>query len=148
LFDPTFTRHPFVGNGYLGQRVPPAGMGYVATGEETGWPLFTPRYDGAFVTGLYGQDPNLVEGRQVIAAIPTWSTLTVGTGTETFTATTPAARISSYRQALLMRCGLLSTSLTWATRDGKSTELAYDVLADQVHPHVGAAAGLDQPAGA
>jgi len=137
-FNPTFTRHPFVGNGYLGQRVPPAGMGYVATGEETGWPLFTPRYDGAFVTGLYGQDPNLVEGRQVIAAIPTWSTLTVSTGAETFTATTPAARISNYEQALLMRCGLLSTSLTWTAGDGRSTDLAYDVLADQVHPHVGA----------
>jgi trehalose/maltose hydrolase-like predicted phosphorylase len=136
-FDPTFTRHPFVGNGYLGQRVPPTGMGYVATGEKTGWPLFTPRYDGAFVTGLYGQDPKLVEGRQVIAAIPTWSTLTVGTGAETYTATTPAARISNYQQALLMRCGLLSTSLTWTTGDGRSTDLAYDILADQVHPHVG-----------
>src|SRR5919198_4039589 len=136
-FDPAFFRHAFVGNGYLGQRVPPTGMGYVATGEKTGWPLFTPRYDGAFVTGLYGQDPNLVEGRQVIAAIPTWSTLTVGTGAETFTATTPAARISNYQQALLMRCGLLSTSLTW-TSGGRSTDLAYDVIADQVHPHVGA----------
>ena len=38
------TRHPYVGNGYLSQRVPPAGMGYVSTGEKTGWPLYTPRY--------------------------------------------------------------------------------------------------------
>jgi trehalose/maltose hydrolase-like predicted phosphorylase len=137
-FDPVFYRHAFVGNGYVAQRVPPTGMGYVATAEKTGWPLYTPRYDGAFVGGLYAQDPQLAGGRQVIAAIPTWSTLTVGTGTETYTATTPAARISNYHQALLLRCGLLSTALTWTTSDGKSTDLAYDVIADRVHPHVGA----------
>ena len=137
-FDPAFYRHAFVGNGYLGQRVPPTGMGYIATGEKTGWPLFTPRYDGAFVAGLYAQDPDLAGGRQAIAAIPTWSTLDVGAGTETYTATTPAARISDYRQALLLRCGLLSTALTWTRSDGKSTDLAYDVIADRAHPHVGA----------
>ncbi len=137
-FDPAFYRHAFVGNGYLGQRVPPTGMGYVATGEKTGWPLFTPRYDGAFVAGLYAQDPDLAGGRQVIAAIPTWSTLTVGTGAETYTPTTTSARISNYQQSLLQRCGLLSTALTWTTTDGRSTDLAYDVVADRVHPHVGA----------
>ncbi|MGZ4665037.1 MAG: haloacid dehalogenase [Frankiaceae bacterium] len=136
-FDPAFFRHAFVGNGYLGLRVPTNGMGYVATGEKTGWPLFTPRYDGAFVAGLYAQDPKLAGGRQAIAAIPNWSTLTVGAGNETFTSTTPAARISHYQQTLLMRCGLLSTKLTWTTSDGKATDLVYDVLADQVHPHVG-----------
>ncbi|MGZ4619712.1 MAG: haloacid dehalogenase, partial [Frankiaceae bacterium] len=62
-FDPAFFRHAFVGNGYLGLRVPTNGMGYVATGEKTGWPLFTPRYDGAFVAGLYAQDPKLAGGR-------------------------------------------------------------------------------------
>ena len=137
-FDPAFYRHAFVGNGYLGQRVPPTGMGYMATGEKTGWPLFTPRYDGAFVAGLYAQDPGLAGGRQAVAAIPTWSTLEVGAGAETYTATIPAARISNYRQALLLRCGLLSTALTWTTSDGRSTDLAYDVLADRGHPHVGA----------
>jgi hypothetical protein len=88
-FDPAFYRHAFVGNGYLGQRVPPTGMGYMATGEKTGWPLFTSRYDGAFVAGLYAQDPDLAGGRQAIAAIPTWSTLDVGAGGETYRATTP-----------------------------------------------------------
>jgi trehalose/maltose hydrolase-like predicted phosphorylase len=136
--DPAFYRHAFVGNGYLGQRVPPTGMGYMATGEKTGWPLYTPRYDGAFVAGLYAQDPDLAGGRQAIAAIPTWSALTVGAGAEAYTATTPAARISNYHQALLLGCGLLSTALTWTTSDGKSTDLAYDVIADRVHPHVGA----------
>src|SRR6266571_223231 len=62
----------------------------------------------------------------------------VGAGTETYTATTPAARVSNYQQALQLRCGLLSTALTWTTSDGRSTDLAYDVVADRVHPHVGA----------
>src|SRR4051794_41223867 len=81
-YDTAYTRHAYVGNGYLSQRVPPAGMGYVATGEKTGWPLFTPRYDGAFVAGLYGADPNIESGRTIDAAIPTWSTLAVTAGSE------------------------------------------------------------------
>ena len=36
------------------------------TGEPTGWPLFTPRYDGAIVAGLYARDPDLAGGRQAI----------------------------------------------------------------------------------
>jgi trehalose/maltose hydrolase-like predicted phosphorylase len=136
--DPAFFRHAFVGNGYLGQRVPPAGMGYAATGEKTGWPLYTPRYDGAFVAGLYAQDPQLAGGRQAIAAIPTWSALTVGADGETYSAATPAGRVSGYSQTLFMRCGLLRTSLTWTTTGGKSTDLVYEVLADRDQAHVGA----------
>jgi trehalose/maltose hydrolase-like predicted phosphorylase len=138
-FDPAFFRHATVGNGYLGLRVPPTGMGYVSTGEKTGWPLFTPRYDGAIVAGLYAQDPDLAGGRQAIAAIPNWSTLTVGAAGETYTPTTASSRITNFRQTLYLRCGLLRTSLTWTTSMGnKSTDLVYDVLADQAQEHVGA----------
>ena len=69
-------------------------MGYVATGEKTGWPLYTPRYDGAFVAGLYAQQPQLAGNRQVIAAIPTWTTLTLGVGSETYSPSTPAGQIT------------------------------------------------------
>src|SRR4051794_41661272 len=79
-YDTKYTRHPYLGNGYLSQRVPPAGMGYMATGEKTGWPLYTPRYDGAFISGLYGADPAIEEGRTIDAAIPTWSTLSLTAG--------------------------------------------------------------------
>src|SRR6478609_8500510 len=34
-FDQHYTRHAYVGNGYLSQRVPATGMGYVSTGEKT-----------------------------------------------------------------------------------------------------------------
>jgi trehalose/maltose hydrolase-like predicted phosphorylase len=136
------TRHPYVGNGYLSQRVPPAGMGYMATGEKTGWPLYTPRYDGAFVGGLYGRDPLIVDAdgqsRTIDSAIPTWSTLSVTAGGDTFSPTTPAGRISNFKQSLYLGCGLLRTSLTWTAADGKVTDLAYDVIASRDRMHVGA----------
>ena len=132
------TRHPYVGNGYLSQRVPPAGMGYAATSEPTGWPLYTPRYDGAFVGGLYGSDPMLAGGRTIDAAIPTWSTLSVSAGGETYSPATPAGRISNFRQSLFLGCGLLRTSLTWTTAGGQATDLVYDVIAARHDPHVGA----------
>ncbi len=140
-FDNTATRHAYVGNGYLSQRVPPAGQGYIATGEKTGWPLFTPRYDGAYVAGLYGHDPLIVDAdniaRTIDAAIPTWSTLTVGAGSDTYSPATPASRISNFRQELFLGCGLLRTSLTWTAADGRATDLVYEVLADRVDARVG-----------
>ena len=132
------TRHAYVGNGYLSQRVPAAGMGYLSTGEKTGWPLYTPRYDGAFVAGLYGADPAIESGRTIDSAIPTWSTLALTAGSETYSPTTPAGEVSNYSQTLYLGCGLLRTSLTWTTADGRATDLVYDVVADRADPRVGA----------
>ncbi|MWA08645.1 discoidin domain-containing protein [Streptomyces sp. BA2] len=135
------TYHAFVGNGYLGQRVAPNGAGYTASDAKTGWPLFSRRYDGSFVSGLYAHNKDTTEDRQVAAAIPTWSPLTVSTGgpqAETFTSATPASRISHYRQSLDLRRGLVRTELTWTAADGRATDLVYDVLADRDNPHVGA----------
>src|SRR3954452_6265014 len=113
-------------------------MGYTATGEKTGWPLYTHRYDGAFVAGLYGADPNIEEGRTIDAAIPTWSTLSLTAGSATYSPATPAGQISNFRQDLYLDCGLLHTSLTWTAPDGRATDLVYDVIADRADPHVGA----------
>ena len=49
----------------------------------------------------------------------------------------PAGRISNYRQELFLGCGLLRTSLTWTTADGRATDLVYEVLADRVDRRVG-----------
>ncbi|KUJ69222.1 haloacid dehalogenase [Streptomyces albus subsp. albus] len=139
--DPADSHHAYVGNGYLGQRVPPNGMGYAEPGGKTGWPLFTPRYDGSFVSGLYAHNPQTTEDRQVIAALPTWTGLEVRTGgkrAETFGPGTPPGRISHYRQSLLLRCGLVRTSLTWTAADGRATDLVYEVLAHRTAAHVGA----------
>ncbi|MDT3399354.1 haloacid dehalogenase, partial [Streptomyces sp. B1866] len=128
----------YVGNGYLGQRVPPQGTGYAATGEKTGWPLYTPRYDGSLVAGLYARDAHTAGNRQVAAAIPTWTALDVTAAGQTFSAATPPARISRYRQTLHLRCGLVRTALTWTAPDGRATDLVYDVVADRTDPHMGA----------
>ena len=139
-FENAYTRHAYVGNGYLSQRVPATGTGYVGTTQATGWPLFTPAYDGAFVAGFYGthakEPPNPAEA--AIAAIPTWSTLKVGVGPDTYTATTPAGQISDFRQTLFLRCGVLRTALTWTPSAGRATDLVYDVIAARNSPHVGA----------
>ncbi|MCP2287247.1 discoidin domain-containing protein [Nocardia amikacinitolerans] len=130
--------HPFVGNGYLGLRVPPRGTGYLGTDEPTGWPLYTPAYDGAFVAGLYGRSPDVADDREVAAAIPNWSGLLVGVGDETYSPTTPAARITDFEQTLHLRCGLVRTRATWTTADGRTTDLVYDVFAARSDQHVGA----------
>ncbi|SOE13573.1 Trehalose and maltose hydrolase (possible phosphorylase) [Streptomyces sp. 2323.1] len=139
--DPKGGYDAYVGNGYLGARVAPNGTGYAAPGGKTGWPLKTPAYDGAFVSGLYAKGPKDVQGRQAIAAIPTWSTLDVATGgarPDTFSSATAPGRISNYRQSLSLRCGFVRTSLTWTAADGRRTDLVYDVLADRNDAHTGA----------
>jgi len=137
-FDNAYTRHAYVGNGYLSQRVPATGMGYVETTQKTGWPLFTNAYDGAFVTGLYGTEPATAPHDATIAAIPTWSTLNVSAGGATYSSTTPAEQISNFRQTLFLRCGVLRTSLTWTPTAGRATDLVYEVIAARSSPHVGA----------
>lgn len=137
-FDASYEQHPFVGNGYLGLRIPPAGMGYLQTGERSGWPLYTPRYDGAFAAGLYGAQPGLAEGRQVVAALPNWSTLLVGVGGDTYSPTTPPGQVSHFRQTEFWRCGLVRTELTWTAKDGRATDLVYDVIADRSDRHAAA----------
>ncbi|MEV0321631.1 discoidin domain-containing protein [Streptomyces sp. NPDC050658] len=139
--DAADTHHAFVGNGYLGQRVPPNGAGYADSEAKTGWPLFTPRYDGSFVSGLYAHNKRTAGDRQAVAALPTWTSLNVSTGGaqgDTFNSSTPTGRISHYRQSLLLHCGVVRTSLTWTAVDGRRTDLVYEVLASRTDPHVGA----------
>ncbi|WP_106967966.1 discoidin domain-containing protein, partial [Streptomyces aurantiacus] len=126
---------PYVGNGYLGARVAPAGTGYAAHGGKTGWPLYTPAYAGTFVSGLYARGPRHTAGREAVAALPAWTPLDLTVGGETYG---PRSRVSHYRQTLHLRCGFVRTALTWTTADGRRTDLTYDVLADRVHAHTAA----------
>jgi trehalose/maltose hydrolase-like predicted phosphorylase len=136
--DPDDSYRAYVGNGYLGQRIAPSGSGYSAGGEKSGWPLYTPRYDGSFVAGLYANNQKTAANKQTLAALPTWTGMNVATGGEsgeTFSSDTSAARISNYRQSLDMRRGLVRTSLTWTARNGRATDLTFEVLADRNHRH-------------
>ncbi|WP_324771714.1 glycosyl hydrolase family 65 protein, partial [Streptomyces kunmingensis] len=130
--------HAYTANGYLGVRVPPPGTGYATPGApdaKTGWPLYTPPYDGAFVSGLYARGPAHTAHREALAALPTWTTLDVTANGETYG---PTSRIKNYNQSLDLRCGTITTSLTWLHRNGGSTDLTYEVLTDRARPHVGA----------
>ncbi|MFE9019880.1 glycosyl hydrolase family 65 protein [Streptomyces sp. NPDC007808] len=133
--DPEDAHHPYVGNGYLATRVPPTGAGHAAPGQKTGWPLYTPRYDGTFVSGLYGRGPEHTAGREARAALPHWTGLDVTAGGETYG---DGSRVTGYRQTLSLRCGYLRTTLTWTASDGRRTDLAYDVLTSRDDPHTGA----------
>lgn len=138
--DPDYSAHPYVGNGNLSQRVPAAGTGYAADGGKTGFPLETPRYGGAFTSGLYSaaDSAQSEQKRHAYAALPTWSTLAVGVGDQEYGPAIPPEEISNYRQTLNMRCGLVRTSLTWTARDGRATDLVYEIVADRAKPEVGA----------
>ncbi|WP_280358001.1 discoidin domain-containing protein [Nocardia otitidiscaviarum] len=136
--DAGIDRHPFVGNGYLGLRVPTRGGGYTASTETTGWPLYTPAYDGAFVAGLYAHTPGVADDREVAAAVPNWSGLAVEVGGYTYDATTVAAQLSDYRQTLHLRCGTVRTEVRWTAPDGRVTDLVYEVLTSRTDQHVGA----------
>ncbi|WP_428952537.1 glycosyl hydrolase family 65 protein [Streptomyces sp. cg35] len=130
--------HAYAGNGYLGLRVPPTGTGYAAPGgpdAKTGWPLYTHPYDGAFVSGLYARGPANTAHRQALAALPTWTGLDVTANGETYG---PGSRTTGYRQSLDLRCGIVRTSLTWVHKNGRRTDLTFEVLADRARPHVGA----------
>ncbi|RDG39210.1 glycosyl hydrolase family 65 protein [Streptomyces corynorhini] len=135
--DPADSHHAYTGNGYLGTRVPPTGAGYAESGAATGWPLFTPRYDGAFVAGLYAHEPETTADRQVLAALPGWTALSLRVGDETF-GDGEGGRISRYRQSLLAHCAVVVTSLRWTTSEGRVTDLTYEVLTDRSDPHTGA----------
>ena len=79
-----FDTEPYVGNGYFSQRIPAAGMGLLTGLGTIGWPLGTPRFTEALAAGLYAKTNASVgfypdETKQVIALIPTWSTLTFST---------------------------------------------------------------------
>ena len=138
-FDPAFTRHPYVGNGYLSQRVPPAGQGYVATGEADGLAaVHAPLRRRVRRRALRRRPGPLTAARAAIAALPTWSTLSVGAGKETSTPRHPRGPHLQLPPELLMGCGVAPHRAHLDTADGRSTDLVYDVMAVRDRPHVGA----------
>src|ERR1700691_2457496 len=78
-FDNSFVAEPYVGNGYIGLRIPAAGMGFLGDLGKIGWPLGTERGGSAIAAGVYAKVSDGIfyhEPKQVIALLPTWSTLT------------------------------------------------------------------------
>jgi trehalose/maltose hydrolase-like predicted phosphorylase len=142
-FQNQFDAEPYVGNGYFSQRIPAAGMGFVGSPNPIGWPLGTPRFTDALAAGLYANTtasliyPNV--SKQVIALIPTWSTLTFSTpsGHTYSPADVTAAQISNYVQSENLQTGTVTTSGVWTSPDGKQASFTYQVFTDRARKHVG-----------
>ncbi|GAA1358680.1 hypothetical protein GCM10009612_29420 [Streptomyces beijiangensis] len=128
-----YRSQPYVGNGYLSQRIPATGTGYQGGLGETGWPLYDERYAGAFAAGFYHRG----DDDEFLAALPTWSTLTVSDGADSLTPGTSADRISSYRQSLDLSAATVSTAYTWTPRPGRAVRVAYDVLSHRSRQNLG-----------
>ena len=139
-----FDAEPYVGNGYFSQRIPAAGMGLLTGLGKIGWPLGTPRFTEALAAGLYAKTnasvayyPN--ETKQVIALIPTWSTLTFATprGDTYSPRTVKASQISRYRQTENLQTGTVTTTGTWRSPRGEQARFTYQVFTDLSRKHVG-----------
>jgi trehalose/maltose hydrolase-like predicted phosphorylase len=138
-----FDAEPYVGNGYFSQRIPAAGMGLLTGLGTVGWPLDTPRFTDALAAGLYAKtNASLIypdETKQVIALIPTWSTLTFATPSgDTYSpSTVTAAQISNYLQTEDLQTGTVTTSGTWTSPHGQQVAFRYQVFTDLARKHVG-----------
>ncbi|HWE09393.1 MAG TPA: discoidin domain-containing protein [Solirubrobacteraceae bacterium] len=139
-----FDAEPYVGNGYFSQRVPAAGMGLLTGLGKIGWPLGTPRFTQALAAGLYARTNASVayyptETKQVIALIPTWSTLTFATprGDTYSPRTVRASQISRYRQTENLQAGTVTTTGTWRSPRGQRARFTYQLFTDLSRKHVG-----------
>jgi trehalose/maltose hydrolase-like predicted phosphorylase len=134
-FDNSFEAEPYVGNGSIGLRIPAAGMGYLGHIGKVGWPIGTDRISSAIAAGVYGKVSNGTfyhDVKEAIALIPTWSTLTFGDSSGTYSpATASAKNISDYHQSLDLRFGVVTTSGIWTSPGGNKTKFVYRVATDR-----------------
>jgi trehalose/maltose hydrolase-like predicted phosphorylase len=96
--DPNRAPSPFIGNGRLGQVIPPLGLEPAIS----------------LMAGLYEHGPSDVPR---IAAVPIWNAISVHDGEKWIEAATPVrGSVSAYRQVLDMKSGTARTSYHWLNR--------------------------------
>ena len=113
----------YVGNGYVGTRIPAQGMGFVANATV---PTTT------IVAGVWQRTP----AQEVVsaAALPGWDELRfTDNGTDY---SLDQGTVANWQQSVDMQTGAITTSLDWSSPAGHTTHLQYDVLADLARPHV------------
>ena len=100
-------------------------MGYLGDLGKVGWPIGTERIASAIAAGVYAKvaDGSFYhDEKQAIALIPTWSTLTFGDASGSYSpATASSSNVSEYRQELDLRTGVVSTSGIWTSPGGNKT---------------------------
>ncbi|MCO5973613.1 carbohydrate-binding protein [Actinoallomurus soli] len=135
------TKTPFVGNGYLAQRLPAIGQGYQGDLGPAGYQLDQrpkQRLTTSMVAGLYnkGLSPS-VPGVEYMASLPTWTTMELGVGDQHLNAGTASNTISGYQQHLDLAHATVTTSMRWTPGNGKATDVRVDVLANRSLEHLG-----------
>lgn len=133
---------PYVGNGYLSQRIPGVGAGYQADVGTSFWPIGRKRGVQAVVAGLYAYGkfstiyPDMA--KRVLVAVPTWSSLDFSVPSGRYAPeTVKQADIHGYRQDEDLRSGIVTTRGTWSAPGGEQTRFTYRVFADRARKHVG-----------
>ncbi|AJV93003.1 Ath1p [Saccharomyces cerevisiae YJM1400] len=132
----TYSRQPYVANGYIGSRIPNIGFGYAldtlnfytdAPGAlNNGWPLRNHRFAGAFVSDFYCLQPKLnstnfpelddVGYSTVISSIPQWTNLqfSLVNDSKWFNPQNVTLDdVTNYSQNLSMKDGIVTTELDW-----------------------------------
>ncbi|KAK7203219.1 glycosyl hydrolase family 65 central catalytic domain-containing protein [Myxozyma melibiosi] len=153
---------PYVSNGYIGIRLPVEGTGFIADsaasksdsdddGSETnGWPLFQPRFTGAYVAGFYDLQENTTAtnypellargGESVISTVPVWSSLFVSAHGDLYSpGSVDSSRVKNYTQSMSLKDGVVTTRLKWLPRANESLAiwLEYEVIAHREIPTLG-----------
>lgn len=133
----TYSRQPYVSNGYIGSRLPNIGFGYAVDeinlwtnssidgALNNGWPLRNRRFAGSFLSDFYCLQKKLnstnfpelddIGYSTVISSIPDWTNLKILIDDKIWF--TPqdisADDINSYSQNLSMQNGIVTTGLSW-----------------------------------
>lgn len=140
MYPNTYSKQPYVANGYIGSRVPNIGFGYALdtinlmtnSGAEipgalnNGWPLRNHRFAGAFVSDFYCLEEKLNSTNfpelddngysTVISTIPQWTNLQFSLSNNSiwFNPQEVALKdVTNYNQNMSMRNGVVTTQMDW-----------------------------------
>jgi len=129
-----FTEEPFVGNGYIGARLPALGAGWTGGGTvgESNWPLNNHRSTTSVVAGVYQRSGS----SDYISTLPTWTDLSFTVDGYVLDPTVRTDAISGFTQSLDMRTGTVTTRFDWTPAAGKTAEVTYTVLANRERMHL------------
>lgn len=142
LSENTFSRQPYVANGYIGSRIPNLGFGYaldtinvwvndssIPGALDNGWPLRNQRFAGAFISDFYCLQEKLNSTNfpeldddgysTVISTIPQWTDLSIlkhtTTGQIEYINPTDVKldKITNYMQNLSLQDGIVTTTFVY-----------------------------------
>jgi trehalose/maltose hydrolase-like predicted phosphorylase len=122
----------YLGNGYMGTRVPAEGEGFQASPVRTETHIAGVWEQTLNTVGL-AAPPGAVTATPVAA--PQWTGLDYDDGPDTWS--TGSGQLLHYRQTLDLHRGVLTTAVRWRSPSGHVTDFNYQVVVDRARIHVG-----------